>query len=38
MNLDGDDQADRRVHGGPDNAVYAYAEEDHALAERAQAG
>jgi MOSC domain-containing protein YiiM len=24
INLDGDDQADRRVHGGPDKAVYAY--------------
>jgi MOSC domain-containing protein YiiM len=30
VNLDGDDQADRRVHGGPDKAVYAYAVEDHA--------
>jgi MOSC domain-containing protein YiiM len=28
VNLDGDDQADRRVHGGPDKAVYAYAAED----------
>lgn len=28
VNLAGDDQADRRVHGGPDKAVYAYAEED----------
>jgi MOSC domain-containing protein YiiM len=28
MNLDGDDQADRSVHGGPDKAVYAYASED----------
>src|SRR5215210_1214747 len=28
--LDGDDQADRRVHGGPDQAVYAYASEDAA--------
>lgn len=26
--LDGDDQADRSLHGGPDKAVYAYAEED----------
>jgi MOSC domain-containing protein YiiM len=25
VNLAGDDQADRRVHGGPDKAVYAYA-------------
>lgn len=29
VNLDGDDQADRRVHGGPDKAVYAYAVEDY---------
>lgn len=29
VNLDGDDQADRRVHGGPDKAVYAYATEDY---------
>lgn len=28
VNLDGDEQADRRVHGGPDKAVYAYAAED----------
>jgi MOSC domain-containing protein YiiM len=28
VNLDGDDQADRSVHGGPDQAVYAYASED----------
>lgn len=28
VNLAGDDQADRRVHGGPDKAVYAYANED----------
>lgn len=27
-NLDGDDQADRVAHGGPDKAVYAYAIED----------
>ncbi len=26
----GDEQADRRVHGGPDKAVYAYASEDTA--------
>jgi MOSC domain-containing protein YiiM len=31
VNLDGDDQADRRVHGGPDKAVYAYAVEDTAF-------
>jgi MOSC domain-containing protein YiiM len=30
VNLAGDDQADRRVHGGPDKAVYAYAAEDAA--------
>jgi MOSC domain-containing protein YiiM len=29
VNLHGDDQADRRVHGGPDKAVYAYATEDY---------
>lgn len=28
VNVAGDDQADRRVHGGPDKAVYAYAYED----------
>lgn len=28
VNLAGDDQADRRVHGGPDKAVYTYAVED----------
>ena len=28
VNLDGDDQADRRAHGGPNKAVYAYAVED----------
>ena len=30
VNLDGDDQADRRVHGGERKAVYAYASEDYA--------
>lgn len=30
VNLEGDDQADRRVHGGPDQAVYGYAAEDGA--------
>jgi MOSC domain-containing protein YiiM len=30
VNLRGDDQADRSVHGGPDKAVYAYAVEDTA--------
>ena len=29
VNLDGDDQADRSVHGGSDKAVYAYACEDY---------
>jgi MOSC domain-containing protein YiiM len=28
VNLVGDDQADRSVHGGPDRALYAYAAED----------
>ena len=28
MNLEGDDQADRAAHGGPDKAIYAYAIED----------
>lgn len=36
VNLDGDDQADRRVHGGPDKAVYAYAEEDYAFWKEAE--
>ena len=27
INLEGDDQADRSVHGGPDKAVYAYSAE-----------
>jgi MOSC domain-containing protein YiiM len=30
VNVAGDEQADRRVHGGPDKAVYAYASEDTA--------
>jgi MOSC domain-containing protein YiiM len=29
VNLDGDDQADRRVHGGPDKAIYAYSTRDY---------
>lgn len=29
VNLEGDDQADRTVHGGADKAVYAYAMEDY---------
>jgi MOSC domain-containing protein YiiM len=28
VNLAGDDQADRKAHGGPDKAIYAYAAED----------
>ena len=28
VNLEGDEQADRQAHGGPDKAVYAYAVED----------
>jgi MOSC domain-containing protein YiiM len=28
VNLVGDDQADRKAHGGPDKAIYAYAIED----------
>jgi MOSC domain-containing protein YiiM len=28
VNLDGDEQADRSAHGGPDRAAYAYASED----------
>jgi MOSC domain-containing protein YiiM len=34
VNADGDDQADRSVHGGVDRAVYAYAAEDYAWWER----
>lgn len=30
VNVEGDDQADRTVHGGPDQAVYAYARESYA--------
>src|SRR3954462_11160554 len=30
VNIAGADQADRRVHGGPDNAICAYAREDAA--------
>lgn len=29
INLAGDEQADRKAHGGPDKAVYAYAIEDY---------
>jgi MOSC domain-containing protein YiiM len=28
VNIEGDDQADRSVHGGPDKAIYAYAIEE----------
>jgi len=28
VNLEGDHQADRKAHRGPDKAVYAYAAED----------
>jgi MOSC domain-containing protein YiiM len=28
VNVEGDEQADRAVHGGPDKAIYAYARED----------
>jgi MOSC domain-containing protein YiiM len=35
VNIVGDEQADRRVHGGPDKAVYAYAVEDTRWWERA---
>jgi MOSC domain-containing protein YiiM len=28
VNLEGDEQADRKAHGGPDKAIYAYALED----------
>jgi MOSC domain-containing protein YiiM len=31
LNLDGDRQADLRVHGGPDKAVYAYPSESYEL-------
>ncbi|MBA2371853.1 MAG: MOSC domain-containing protein [Chloroflexi bacterium] len=34
VNVDGDEQADRRSHGGPEQAVYAYAREDYAWFER----
>jgi MOSC domain-containing protein YiiM len=34
VNLDGDDQADREVHGGTDKAVYSYALEDLGFWER----
>ena len=30
VNVDGDDQADRRVHGGPTKSIYVYATEDYA--------
>ncbi len=34
VNLAGDEQADRSVHGGPDKAVYAYALEEEELWQR----
>jgi MOSC domain-containing protein YiiM len=34
LNLDGDRQADLKVHGGPDKAVYAYPSEHYALWQR----
>jgi MOSC domain-containing protein YiiM len=34
VNLAGDDQADRKAHGGPDKVVYAYAVEDARLWEQ----
>ena len=34
LNIDGDDQADRKVHGGFDMAVYAYPVEHYAFWER----
>jgi MOSC domain-containing protein YiiM len=36
VNFEGDDQADRTVHGGPDKAVYAYAWEDYEFWKRAE--
>jgi MOSC domain-containing protein YiiM len=35
VNLEGDEQADRKAHGGPDKALYAYAIEDARWWERA---
>lgn len=29
INVEGDDQADRRVHGGPTKSLYVYADEDY---------
>lgn len=34
VNVEGDEQADRAVHGGPEQAVYAYAREDYEWWER----
>jgi len=34
VNVEGDEQADRRVHGGPQQAVYAYSREDYEWWER----
>jgi MOSC domain-containing protein YiiM len=38
LNLDGDRQADLRVHGGPDKAVYAYPSEFYELWSRERPG
>lgn len=38
LNLDGDGQADLRVHGGPDKAVYGYASEHYEHWRRELAG
>ena len=34
VNLDGDDQADRNAHGGPDKAVYVHRQECASSARR----
>ncbi len=34
VNVEGDDQADRRVHGGPTKSLYAYASDDYRWWER----
>ena len=38
INLAGDDQADRKAHGGPDKALYAYALEDARWGNKRSAG
>ena len=35
VNVDGDDQADRRVHGGPTKSVYAYTAEAGSASQQA---